>query len=161
VAGIAIGMFLQVVLVLCLSVPEIAGGYDFGYDFAGPFARDVQFCDKFFRGILLGFIQVKNCGTIGSAHIIALSVSGCGIVDLEKIFQQFPVRKYSRIENNFNTLCMRAMVAVGSIGYIATGIAHHSRNHTGLMPHQFFNAPETATGQYCLFSIHVFIGFML
>ena len=60
VAGVAVGVALQVVLVLGLGLPEIAGGADFGHDLAGPEAGGLDVSDGVERNALLRLVEVKD-----------------------------------------------------------------------------------------------------
>jgi len=88
VAGITPWIFLQVILVLFLGVPEIACRYYFSDDPARPFTGSLHFSNQFVCHILLRFVQVKNSRTIGGAHIIALPVPGCRVMDLKKKYSK-------------------------------------------------------------------------
>src|ERR1700761_607499 len=87
-AGVAVGDALQIILMLWLRFPEIAGGRDFGHHLAGPQARGVDIGDGVFGDALLFLARVEDGGAIARASVIALTVDRARIVYLEEEFQQ-------------------------------------------------------------------------
>ena len=59
-AGVAMGVALQVVLVLRLGLPECAGGGHFGHDLARPAAGGLDVSDGLLGNALLGLIEEED-----------------------------------------------------------------------------------------------------
>jgi hypothetical protein len=45
-----------------------------------------------------------------------------------------------------------AMISVGRIGHVATGIADSGRKNAWAAPYQLLHSPEATTGKNCAFS---------
>ena len=90
-AGVAIGVALQVILVLRLRLPEVPHRLDLGHRLAWPQARSVYVCDGVLGYPFLLIVDVVDRRPIGAADVVALSISRGGIVDLEEILQNPPV----------------------------------------------------------------------
>src|SRR5215469_14330052 len=83
-ACLAVGVFLQVVLILVLSLPERAGGLDLGDNLAGPQAGRIDIGDRVLGDPLLLVTGVEDRGAVVSADVVRLAVDGRRIVDLEE-----------------------------------------------------------------------------
>jgi hypothetical protein len=59
VAGVAVGVALQVILVLWLRLPEVSHRFDFGHDLARPKARSVDVCDGVLDYPLLLIVDIR------------------------------------------------------------------------------------------------------
>src|SRR5690242_4184457 len=105
-AGIAMRMLLQIILMLFLRLPEIRGRGYFGYYFSGPFTRGIYFTDQLLSSFLLLFAQVKNCRSIRHTYIITLTILSGRVMDLKEKFQQLTVRELICIELNRYRFCM-------------------------------------------------------
>src|SRR5579864_6031216 len=128
--GIAIWMFLQIVLMLFFRNPEFLGRHYLGHDRTGPDMRCRHFSNQRMGRFLLPFIQVKNGRTVRCPDIIALPVPGGWIMYLEEKLQQGTIEKFVRIEADLDSLRMRTMIPVCRIGDISAGIAYNRRNNT-------------------------------
>ena len=122
-AGVAIGQALQIILVLRLGLPEIAGGCHPGDHLAGPQTGRVDVGDGVFGDPPLLIGRGEDRRTVGGTEVIALTIDGGGVVDLEKKLQHFPVAGAGRIEHDLDRLRMAAVVAIGRIGHITAGVA--------------------------------------
>src|ERR1700722_19229886 len=74
VAGVPVGVLLQVVLVLGLGLPERAGRRDLGDDLARPQAGGVDVGDGVLGGLLLGVAEVEDGRAVAGADVVALPV---------------------------------------------------------------------------------------
>src|SRR6478672_4485377 len=83
VARVPGGVALQVILVLGLGLPEVAGGADFGHHFAGPQAGRFDVGDGVERDALLLVVEVEDRGAVAGPEVVALPVLGGRIMDLE------------------------------------------------------------------------------
>ena len=59
--------------------------------------------------------------------IIALAVQRRRIVDLEEEFQDVPVARHCRVEDNLDPLGMRAVITIRGVRNIAARVTHGSR----------------------------------
>ena len=73
VAGIAVRITLQIILVLRLSLPEVACGNKFGDDFPGQKTRCFDIGDRISNLFLL-VVLVEDCGAVARTAIGSLDV---------------------------------------------------------------------------------------
>lgn len=123
VACITVGKTLQVILVLGFRFPEWSGQADFRDYFAGPQSGRIHISNGFHGCDALRSRGVENRGAIRRAPIIALPVSSAWVVNLEKKLQQVSVRQDIGIEHDFYGLGVRAMIAIGGVGHVATRVS--------------------------------------
>src|SRR5690606_17463508 len=144
VAGVTLGVALQVILVLGLGLPEISRRRHFGDHLAGPDAGGIDVGD----GVLGDRALLRRGGeyrrAIGTAAVIALPVRRRRVMDLEEELQQFAVAQPRRIEHDLDRFGMAAMVPVGCIGHVAAAVAGPRGEHAVHAPDQVLHAPETA-----------------
>src|SRR5579883_44985 len=153
VAGIAVGVALEVILVLGLRFPEGTNRRHFGHDLARPQAGGIDVGDRVLRNTLLFIVHVEDRGTIACPDVIALAVARCRIMDLEEELEQRAIARDPRIENDLDRLGVGAMVAIGGVRHIAARIADARGDHSRLLPDQILHAPEAAAGEnrsFCL-----------
>src|SRR6185312_17110421 len=74
VAGIALGIMLQIILVLGFGLPEVAGRGEFGYHLAGPQAAGVHVGDGVFGPLPLRVAGVEDRRAVARAAVVALPV---------------------------------------------------------------------------------------
>lgn len=73
-AGVAVGVARQVVLVLRFGLPEVPHWLHLGHRFARPDAGSVDVGNGVFGYSLLFVVDVVNRRTIGEADVVALPV---------------------------------------------------------------------------------------
>src|SRR5207249_2818566 len=78
VAGVAIGIALEIILMLGLGLPEFADGRDFGDHLAGPQMRCLDIGDNVFGDPLLLVSGVEDRRAIARSHVVALAIEGGG-----------------------------------------------------------------------------------
>src|SRR3954464_14027125 len=152
VAGVAVRVVLEVVLVLGLGLPERDGLTDLGDHLAGPQARgrDVGggVCGGYgVRGppaLLLA--SIKNLRAMAGADVVALAVLGRRVVDLEEELEDVPVGDPRRVEDDLNGLRVAGMVAIRRVLVLAAGVADAGGDHPVAPAEQFLHSPETAPG---------------
>src|SRR4051812_10247101 len=74
VAGVPVGVPLEVVLVLGLGLPEGDGLADLGDDLAGPQAAGVDVGDRVLGDLALLGARVEDLGAVAGAEVVALAV---------------------------------------------------------------------------------------
>ena len=84
VAGVAIRETFEIVLMLRLSFPEWTGRGDLRHRLARPQAGTIDVGDGVFCDALLFVVHEEDGGAIAGAHVIALPVARCRIVNLEE-----------------------------------------------------------------------------
>src|SRR5688572_7553510 len=122
VARIAVGVALEVVLVLGLGFPEIAGGRDFGHDLAGPQPRRVDVGDRVLGDALLLMARVEDRGAVARSRVVALAIARARVVNLEKELEELPVGDSCGIEEDLDGFGVRPVIAIGRVAYVATAI---------------------------------------
>ena len=83
-ACLAVGVFLQVILILVVGLPERTGGLDLGDDLAGPQAGRIDIGDRVLGDPLLLITGVEDRGTVLGADAVHLAVDRRRIVDLKE-----------------------------------------------------------------------------
>ena len=91
------------------------------------------------------FVGVEDRRSVAGADIVALTVLGRRIVDLEEELEQVAEGLVLRVEDDLDRLGMRAVVAVGRVGDIAAGVADSCRDHPGPLADQILHAPEATS----------------
>src|SRR3546814_9996658 len=89
--GIAVRMTFQVVLVLRLGLPEVAGGDHFGHHLARPKSRRLDTGVGLVCGPPLLFARVEDGRTIAGSDVVALAVQRGRIMNLEEELQNLPI----------------------------------------------------------------------
>src|SRR5262249_12968308 len=147
VTRVAIGVPLEVVLMLGFGFPEGAGRSDLRNHLAGPEAGGVHVRDRVFgdRALLVG--RVEDRGPITGADVVALSVLRRRVVDLEEELEQLAVRDLLGIELDLYGFGVVAMVAVGRVRDVASRITDPRRDHAGPLSDEILHSPETAPGE--------------
>jgi hypothetical protein len=123
-AGVTVRIPLEIVLMLRLGFPENAGRRHLGHDFARPKPGGIHVGYRVFPDALLLIIHAEDCGTIAGADVVALAIERRRIMDLEEKFQKVAIADPGRVEYNLDSLGVVAMIAIGGIGHITTGVAH-------------------------------------
>src|SRR5690348_3501703 len=154
VAGVAVGIALEVVLVLGFGFPEVAGRHDLGHHLARPQARCFHVGNGVFGDALLFFGRVENRRPVTGADVVALAIAGGRVVDLEEKFQQLAIAGELRIEDDLDGLGVRAMVAIGGIRNVPAGVTDARGDHARQLADQVLHAPETAAGKDGAFGTH-------
>src|SRR3954470_9039371 len=84
VAGVAVRVALEVILMLGLGPPEGAGCADRGHHPAGPEARGVDVGNRFLRDPALLGARVEDLRAVVGADVVALTTHSRGVVNLEE-----------------------------------------------------------------------------
>src|SRR3954462_1300006 len=114
-AGVPARVFLQVVLVLRLRLPERTSGDDLGDNFPGPQSGGVNVGDGVLGNRLLLIRCVKDGRSVTRTDVVALTVLGRRIMHLEKELEQIAVRGLGRIKGDLESLGVALVVAVRSV----------------------------------------------
>src|ERR1700722_12093036 len=123
-AGVAVRVFLQVILMLRLGLPERSGGRHLGDDLARPKAGRIDIGDGVFRDPLLLVTAIENRRSVARSAVVTLAVQRRGIMDLEKEFHQLSITDGLRIEGDLDSFRMVAVVAIGRVQHLAAGIPY-------------------------------------
>src|SRR5215211_4153912 len=147
VAGVAVRVAHQVVLVLRLGLPERTGWGDLGDHLAGPEPGGVDVGDGVLGNPALLLIEVEDRRAVAHADVIPLAVQGRRVVDLEEELQQLAVGGHLRVEDDLDRLGVGPVVAVGGVCDVASRVAHPRRQDPWAPPDQVLHPPETPSGQ--------------
>src|SRR6185437_3918683 len=128
-AGVAVRVTLEIILMLRLGLPEIRNRRQFRHHLAGPQAGGLDVGDGVLGDLKLLQAGVENRRAVAGADVVALPVAGGGVVDLEEELQQVAKADDARIEHDLDRLGMVAVVAVGRVPDLAAGIADPGGNH--------------------------------
>src|SRR5690606_6314038 len=147
VAGVAVGVGGQVVLVLRLRLPEGTFGLDRGDGFAWPETGGIHIGDGLARDLLLLRAEREDRRAVAGTDVVALAVEGGRVVDLEEERQDVAERRRCRIEDDLERLGVTGVIAVGRVVVVAAGVTDAGGEHAGLAADEVFHAPEAASSQ--------------
>src|SRR5205809_3839624 len=102
VAGVAVGVALEVVLVLGLGLPEVAGRGDLRDDLAGPAAGCFDVRDRLLGDLPLLVVGVEDRRPIARPDVVALTVQRGRIMDLEEELEHVAVGGPFGIEDDLD-----------------------------------------------------------
>src|SRR5687768_14629898 len=139
---------------LGFRLPEVACWNDFGDSLGWPEPRGVDVGDRVFGNPLLLVAGVEDRRSIAGPDVVALAIAGARVVNLEEELQNLAVADAGRIEDDLDCFGMSAMVAVGSVGASAAGVAHPRRQNAVATANKVLHAPEAATGKNGSFFSH-------
>jgi hypothetical protein len=152
VTGVAIGIALQVVLVLGFRLPEFTSGSDFRYNPARPKARSVDVGDRVLCEATLLIVGVEDRRAVAHAYIVTLTIAGRRVMYLEKEFQEISETGLVGIEYDLDRFGVRAVIPIGGVLDVATRIAHPGGHYARQPPDELLHAPKTAASQNRTFS---------
>ena len=112
---VAIGIALQVVLVLGFRLPEVTSGSDFCHNPARPKARSIDVGDRVLREATLLIDGVEDRRAVAHSYIVTLTIAGRRVVYLEKEFQEISEAGFVGIEYDLDRFGVRAMVPIGGV----------------------------------------------
>src|SRR6185312_5515443 len=147
-AGVAVRIALEIVLMLGLRLPEIAGGRNFGGRLAGPKPGRIDVGDGVAGHALLLGAGIENRRAITHADIVALAVARRRIVDLEEELEQLPVAQEPRVEDDLDRFGVGAVVAISGVPDVAAAVADPGRDDAGHFADQILHAPKAASGKH-------------
>ena len=87
----------------------------------------------------------NRCPTGRRAHDHCPGGQRRRIVDLEEEFQDVPVARHCRVEDNLDPLGMRAVITIRGVRNIAARVTHTGRDDAGPLADQILHAPETSS----------------
>src|ERR1051325_178620 len=114
VARVSARIALQVVLVFRLRLPERTGRSHFGYHFTWPQPRGFDVCDRVFGDAPLLVTGVVDGRSIAATHVVALTIAGRRVVDLEEELQNLPVVDLVGIEDELDGFGVGSVIAIRS-----------------------------------------------
>src|SRR4051794_39030826 len=147
VAGVAVRVALEVVLVLGLGLPEGDGLADLGHRLAGPQARGVDVGDRGLGDLALLVARIEDLGPVAGADVVALTVLGRRVVDLEEELEDVSVRDALGVEDDLHRLGVTGMVSVSRVVVVPAGVSDRGRDDSIAMAQQLLHAPEAARGK--------------
>src|SRR5258706_8164036 len=115
-AGVAAGVSLEVVLVLWLGLPKVAGRNHFGHRLAGPQARRIHVGDRVLGDALLLVARIEDRRPVARADVAALAVARARVVDLEEELEELTISDARGIEGDLDGFGVSRMVAIGGVG---------------------------------------------
>src|SRR5579859_1714139 len=148
VAGVAVWIALEVVLMLGLGFPEVPCRGHFRHDATRPQARGFDVGDRLLRRRPLRVAGIEDGGAVARAAIVPLPILGGRIVDLKEELEQVAVAHHLRIEDDLDRFGMGSVIAIGGVRHVAAAVSHAGADHPGHLPDQVLHAPEAAAGQH-------------
>jgi len=157
VAGGAVGVVVEVFLVVVFGFPEGLGGYDLGDDGSAEGLACRQLGDDFSGDGGLGVGVGEDGGAVLGADVGSLAVGRGGVVNLEKVLGQPAVGNPVGVEFQMNDLGMVGVAETDAlIGGVVDPAAHKADfgfDDAGHVLEGMLDAPETAGGEGRLFGL--------
>src|SRR3954447_20587213 len=91
VAGVAVRVALEIVLVLGLGLPERHGLADLGHHPARPQPRGIDVGNRVLGDPALLVARIEDLGAVAGPHVVALAVLARRVVDLKEELEDVPV----------------------------------------------------------------------
>src|SRR5688572_11741931 len=114
-AGVAVRISLQVILMIGFGLPELACRNDFGHNFAGPQARSIDVGDRVFGNPSLLVAGVEDRGSIAGPDVVALAIARTWVVNLEEELEDLSIADAGRIEDDLDCFGVSFMIAIGPV----------------------------------------------
>src|SRR5204863_9965240 len=146
-AGVAVGVLLEVVLMLGLGLPERARRGDFRHDLPGPAPPRLDLGNRLLGDAALFLVAVEDRRAVARPEVVALPVERRRIVDAEEELEHVAVRGALRVEDDLDRLRMAAMASVRRVRDVAAAVADSRRDHARLLPEQMLHPPEAPAGE--------------
>src|SRR3954451_100235 len=143
-AGVAVRVALEVVLVLGLRLPEGDRLADLGYHRPGPKARCLDVGDRLLGDLALLLARVEDLGAVAGPDVVALAVLGRRVVDLEEELQDVPIGDPLGVEDDLDRLGVPRMVPVRRVLVLAARVSDPGGNDAVPLAEQVLDAPEAA-----------------
>src|SRR5690348_2188981 len=150
-AGVAVWISVEIILVLRLGLPEVACGRHFGRRGTRPKSGRIDVCEGVAGDALLLRARVEDRRTIAQPPIVALAVQRRRIVDLEEELQQVAIADDGGVVDDFDRFGMGAVISVRRVRHVAAGVADARRSDAGQFADQILHSPEAAPSQYRAF----------
>src|SRR4051812_32098610 len=141
-AGVAVRVALEVVLVLGLRLPEGDRLAELGYHRPGPKARCLDVGDRVLGDLALLLARVEDLGAVAGPDVVALAVLGRRVVDLEEELEDVPVGDPLGVEDDLDRLGVPGMVPVRRVLVLAARVSDPGGNHALAPAEQLLDAPE-------------------
>ena len=122
-AGIAAGIFNQIILVILLRRPKLRGFGNLRDDRIFPSFRIINYFNHFLRNFFLFIVLIKNRRTVRSANVIPLLIHSSRIMDAKKEIQNFFVSNFRWIKFNLQRLGVARMVFISWMIVLASDIS--------------------------------------
>src|ERR1043166_4828934 len=142
----------QIILMLGLCFPEWTNRRNFSNDFARPQTGCVYIGDRIDCDALLFLVRVEDGRAVAGADVVSLTVARRRVVDLEEKLEQLAKAYFRRIEDDFESLSVRSVIAISGIGNVAATVSDTGGDHTGQATNQILHSPETTASQNSAFS---------
>src|SRR5262249_29628268 len=123
-AGIAVGILLEIILMLGVGLPEVACPDDLRNDPARPQTLSIDRGDGFFGVLLLLVTGVADRTSVAGPDVVALAITRAWVVNLEEKLQKPPVTERLRIKDNLNRFGMISVVSIGRVRHVAARISN-------------------------------------
>src|SRR5215216_1655261 len=144
VAGVAVRVALEVVLVLGLGLPEGDRLAERRHHLAGPQTGGVDVGDRVLGDVALLVARVEDLRAVAGAEVVALAILGRRVVDLEEELEDVSVGDALGVENDLDGLGVNGMAAVGRIVVLPARVSDPGRDDPVAVAQQLLDAPEAA-----------------
>src|SRR6185436_15789735 len=144
VAGVAVRVALEVVLVLGLGLPERDGLADLRHHLAGPEAGRLDVGDRVLGDLALLVGRREDLRAVAGADVVPLAVLGRRVVDLEEELENVPIGDALGVEDDLDRLGVTRMVPVGRVVVFPTGVSDPGGDDSVAAAQQLLDTPEAA-----------------
>jgi len=92
-----------------LGLPKVSGGGDLGHHLPRPKAGSLDIGDRVLRNPSLLIGRIENGRAVAQSAIIALTIQGGWIVNLEEELEKFSIADPLGVEDDFDRFSVRAL----------------------------------------------------
>src|SRR6188472_2868408 len=153
-ARIAVRDALEIILVFRLRFPERARRSHLRHHAPRPQPGSVDVGDGVLGDSSLLVAGREDGGTVAGAHVVALAIACCRVVNLEEELQQFAKAESFRIEDDLDRFGVSPVTAIRRVRNVTARIADTSGNDTIALADEVLHAPEAAACKYRSFLCH-------
>src|SRR5580693_2780858 len=94
VAGVAIWISFQVIVVFGLSFPERTSRFYFSHRFSGPYSRGIDVGNRLFCGPFLFIACIEDRRAIAASEVVSLPIQCGWIMNLKEELQQLSIAQF-------------------------------------------------------------------
>src|ERR1700674_5144424 len=133
---------------LRFGFPERTGGCHLGYRLARPEAGGLDIGDRVLRNSLLLVGRIENRRPVAHPDVVALTIAGSRVMNLEEKLEQLSIADLGRIEDDLDGLGVRTVLAVSRIGNVASRVADPRRDDASVVANEILHPPKTSAGEH-------------
>jgi hypothetical protein len=101
--------------------------------------------------------RIEDRRAVARPQIVALTIAGGGIMNLEEELQERPVADLCRVKHNLDRFGMAFVIAIGGVSHLSARVTDARGNHAWLFTDQILHAPEASASEHSAFRRHLMV----